>query len=220
MYYYLYQTTNRVNGKIYVGVHKTKDLEDGYMGSGKVIKHAIAKHGIENFTKDILEFFENAELMYAREKEIITEEFLLREDVYNLRRGGTGGFDHIQKNVNYKDWVVAGALASHAARKQKYGVKKYKQNLQDAAKRGSKVLIKKIKENGGKIWWTPVKSFKGRTHTLKTKLKMSLAKKGNCNGKFNSQFGTMWITNGISNQKIKNDFDIPTGWYRGRTIGR
>lgn len=36
-YYYIYQITNLVNAKIYVGVHKTKDLNDGYMGSGKVI---------------------------------------------------------------------------------------------------------------------------------------------------------------------------------------
>ena len=40
-YYYIYQITNLVNNKIYVGVHKTKDLNDGYMGSGKVIISAI-----------------------------------------------------------------------------------------------------------------------------------------------------------------------------------
>ena len=36
--------------------------------------------------------------MYAKEKEIVTEEFILREDTYNLRRGGYGGFDYINKN--------------------------------------------------------------------------------------------------------------------------
>ena len=79
MKYYLYQIRNNLNNKIYVGVHKTANLNDGYMGSGKIIRSAIAKHGIDNFTKVILEFFENAELMYAREKEIVTDEFLLRE---------------------------------------------------------------------------------------------------------------------------------------------
>jgi hypothetical protein len=45
-----------VNAKIYVGVHKTSNLNDGYMGSGKIIRSAMEKHGISNFSKDILEF--------------------------------------------------------------------------------------------------------------------------------------------------------------------
>ena len=98
MQYYLYEIKNNLNGKIYVGVHKTKNLDDGYMGSGKVINSAISKYGIDNFTKTILETFETKEQMFAREREIVTEEFLMREDVYNLRRGGLGGFDYINES--------------------------------------------------------------------------------------------------------------------------
>ena len=108
MFYILYEIRNNLNGKIYVGVHKTKDINDGYMGSGKVIRSAIAKHGITNFTKVVLEQFENAAAMYAREKEVVTDEFLLREDTYNLRRGGTGGFDYINKTgANFKGFSSA-----------------------------------------------------------------------------------------------------------------
>ena len=95
MFYYLYEIRNNLNGKIYVGVHKTKDLNDGYMGSGKVIKSAIEKYGLDNFSKNILETFDNSESMFLREKEIVTKEFIDRDDVYNLRIGGFGGFDHI-----------------------------------------------------------------------------------------------------------------------------
>ena len=98
MHYYLYEIRNNLNGKIYVGVHKAKSLDDGYMGSGKIIRRAIMKHGISNFSKVILETFENAKAMYAREKEVVSKEFLEREDVYNLRRGGFGGFEYINKN--------------------------------------------------------------------------------------------------------------------------
>ena len=98
MFYYLYQITNLLNNNIYVGVHKTSDLNDGYMGSGKIIKLAIEKYGINNFKKDILEYFDESDTMYAREKEIVTDEFLLREDTYNLRRGGSGGFDYINNS--------------------------------------------------------------------------------------------------------------------------
>lgn len=92
MFYYLYEIRNNLNGKIYVGVHQTKDMDDGYMGSGKVILASIKKYGIENFTKMILETFDCSESMYAAEKKVVTEQFLLRKDVYNLRCGGNGGF--------------------------------------------------------------------------------------------------------------------------------
>lgn len=35
-------------------------------------------------------------------------------------------------------------------------------------------------------------------------------------GEHNSQYGTMWITNGIQNKKIKKDQVIPQGWRKGR----
>lgn len=98
MFYYLYEIKNKVNNKIYVGVHQTKDINDGYMGSGTVINNAYKKYGKEMFVKTILEYFDTREDMIQREKEIVNEDFLLRDDTYNVRRGGTGGFDYINKN--------------------------------------------------------------------------------------------------------------------------
>ena len=52
--YSVYKVTNILNGKYYIGVHKSKDPCDSYMGSGKAIKEAIKKYGKENFVKEML----------------------------------------------------------------------------------------------------------------------------------------------------------------------
>ena len=98
MFYYLYEIKNLLNNKRYIGVHKTSDIKDGYMGSGKAIRNAIKKYGIENFTKTVLEFFDDSESMYKREREIVTEEFIAQENIYNMRSGGRGGWDYVHRN--------------------------------------------------------------------------------------------------------------------------
>ena len=83
-YNYLYQITNTINNKIYIGIHKTDNLNDGYMGSGVYLKNAQNKHGIENFTKEILFYFDTYKEAQEKEREIVNEDFLQRNDVYNF----------------------------------------------------------------------------------------------------------------------------------------
>jgi hypothetical protein len=73
MFYLIYKITNKIDGKIYIGSHKTKNIDDNYMGSGKYLNHAYKKHGVENFIKEILFVFTNASEMYAKEAEIVNE---------------------------------------------------------------------------------------------------------------------------------------------------
>ena len=53
MTHYVYQITNLINNKKYIGKH-SGELNDSYLGSGENIKNAIKKYGKENFRKDIL----------------------------------------------------------------------------------------------------------------------------------------------------------------------
>lgn len=103
MFYYMYKITNDINNKIYIGIHKSKSMQDDYMGSGKIIKQAIEKYGIDHFKKEVVETFDTWDDALLREKEIVNEDFLLREDVYNIKLGGSGGWDYIVKNDLHKN---------------------------------------------------------------------------------------------------------------------
>ena len=90
-YYTIYKITNLVNGKMYIGKHKTKNLDDGYMGSGHLIKRALQKYGANNFRKEWLMFCEDEEEMNYMELVYVDETWVLRNDTYNLTLGGNGG---------------------------------------------------------------------------------------------------------------------------------
>lgn len=110
-YYIVYQTTNKIDGKIYVGYHKTKNLEDGYLGSGKYLKYAIAKYGKENFERIILKIFDTSEEAEAYEREIVNEEFSQRSDTYNFALGGNvrayAGKNNPMYGVRHSDEMIA-----------------------------------------------------------------------------------------------------------------
>ena len=84
MIYYVYQITNKINNKIYIGKRKYKGgnpLLDSYMGSGKLIKEAIKKYGKNNFQKIIIQSFDNEDDAFKLEKNLlqnsVTEKILI-----------------------------------------------------------------------------------------------------------------------------------------------
>lgn len=101
MKFVIYRITNTINKKYYIGMHQTKNIDDGYMGSGKLLKLAFSKYGIENFSKEILFIFDNKEDMISKEKELITENFCADTMTYNLAPGGQGG--SLRKGIPHSD---------------------------------------------------------------------------------------------------------------------
>ena len=103
--YIVYKTKNKINGKIYVGVHKTTTSKfDGYIGCGininitKIIQNpqtpfhfAINKYGYKNFYRETIFEFNTAKEAYEKEHEIVNCDFINRKDTYNAKIGGKGG---------------------------------------------------------------------------------------------------------------------------------
>lgn len=89
-FHIIYKTTNLLNGKIYVGLHSTNNLNDRYLGSGWVLKSTIKKYGRENFKKEVLLVLSDREEAREVEALLVDKEFIARPDTYNLQEGGMG----------------------------------------------------------------------------------------------------------------------------------
>lgn len=75
-YFLIYKITNLTNNKVYIGKHETENKNDDYFGSGKLIRKAIKKYGMNNFKKEILFECHSKEEMDQKEKEIVNERFV------------------------------------------------------------------------------------------------------------------------------------------------
>jgi hypothetical protein len=204
-YHFIYKTTCLINNNYYIGMHSTDNLSDGYIGSGVRIRNSIRAHGRKYHEIEILEFFENRELLIQREIELVNEELLNDPMCMNLQPGGGGGFinkDHMEKAQ------LAAAISTN--KKIKENPENWKNSMKDNSEKISKKLIS-LYESGEFI-----PPFKGRNHSFETILKMKDSAKGKHEGQKNSQYGTCWITNGTENKKIKKTDDLPEGWSYGR----
>lgn len=92
--YYVYKITNLLNNRYYIGVHKTNNFKDDYMGSGILITKAIKKYGLENFLKEKLFEYETLDEALLKERELIDT---TDPRIYNLHFGGKGGWDYVNK---------------------------------------------------------------------------------------------------------------------------
>lgn len=101
MKYIVYQTINKVNGKLYIGVHKTENpnIFDKYIGNGiyigyslenpkTVYQHALKKYGYSNFVRTTLKVFDDVQAALDMEASIVTAEFVKQDNNYNTALGG------------------------------------------------------------------------------------------------------------------------------------
>jgi len=209
-FYILYKTTNLKNGKFYIGVHETNNINDGYLGSGKVLRNSVYYHGKENFKREIIEFCDNRNSLLIREREIVNEELIKEPKCINLVVGGLGGNFKNEKH-KYNFHANGGKRVRKIFREKhldkfyndiEYG-KKWFENYHEAIKN------KRHGEDN---------HFFNKTHNDETKKKIGQNSSLKQKRSNNSQFGTCWITNGIENKKIKKGENIPNDWKVGRVI--
>lgn len=161
--YIVYKITNLNNLKLYIGCHITDNINDSYMGSGKIIKRSMAKNGLDNFQKDILFVFDNETEMFQKEKDLIVE---LKPE-YNLHEGGCGGWSYINKKQPNNEFRSLGGKKSKGRI-----IDTSHMNTIEAKTKARNTLVRKFAS--GEI--TP--SFLGKKHSSETKAKISASNKG------------------------------------------
>lgn len=159
MLYCIYKITNLINGKTYIGQHKYKNLYDSYMGSGKHLKRAQKKYGIENFRKEIL--YSNIrykETVDDMERFAIAKERSIGKAEYNIADGG-GGSKGAKHSDETKEKISASLKGKNKGKKRGLFSEETKRKMSEAHK--------------GK---------KGKLHSEEIKRKISEAKKGKKRG--------------------------------------
>jgi hypothetical protein len=187
-------------------MHSTSNLEDGYMGSGKLIRYSIRKHGLERHEKEILEFLPTRFELIQREKEIVNEQLLNDKSCMNLKEGGTGGRPKCDKTFN--KFIKAGTLAFQDKMKTD---PEFKERFSKATAESNK----RVKRG----WSKNITDWTGKKHTSETIEKMKRSKAGHGSGQTNSQWGTCWVNKDGTAVKIKQDNlheFLDQGWAKGR----
>lgn len=148
IYGYVYKVTNNINGKIYVGQHKSTVLDESYWGSGVLIRRSQEKYGLENFTIEILEWCSSKEDLDSKEIYWIKELNSTDPAVgYNIGFGGRSCGDH------------------HGELNPMYGKKHSAETLEKMreSKRGKKrSLESRIKQGLSRKNWHPSETTRAR----------------------------------------------------------
>lgn len=174
MYGYIYETTNLVNGKKYIGKHKSNKFNFNYYGSGIGLNIALKKYGKENFSVKILEEIEtNQKDLDSREMYWIRKfDAVKSKNYYNRSYGGENeGWFGVNQAI--KENGVSKETIEKRKKTQSENYKKIKE-----PRKLSKETIRKIQISRQKTMENRDNPFLGKHHTEETKKILSEKHKG------------------------------------------
>lgn len=222
---YIYKTTNIINKKYYIGKHIGLKNDD-YLGSGKLLKAAIRKYGKSNFKKEILIEATSLEELNELEKQYVTQKEIDDSNCYNLKLGGEGGWDYINKIG--KNGTILGVTRQKLLRNSNLEwknnwKKKHKDAISKFSKKELRIRGNKISRSLKKYYENHEGTFKNKKHNEIVKQKIGIANSIHQKGTNNSNYGKCWIYNNNLKQSISIKKDelnnyLKLGWIKGRKM--
>lgn len=212
--YYIYEITNNLNSKTYIGQrhcpsHETPWTDVKYMGCGKLIRLSEEKNGIENFSKKILAVCHSQEILDILEKEYIALYRSIGKAEYNIADGGLCGnlglkvYDIVKASLTGKPKSEETKKRISESQKGRIVSEETKAKIREARKHQapmSEESKQKFKESIAAFWNSPKGQEQKRINSEKSKGR-KLTK------------GLHWFNNGIHNIQSK---ECPEGFVPGR----
>ena len=94
-YGYIYKITNLINNKIYIGLHTSPVFDYKYWGGGSDLHVAQKLYGLENFSREIIQWCDSLEELNNAERYWIEKLDARNPDIgYNIQPGGTQKFGY------------------------------------------------------------------------------------------------------------------------------
>ena len=190
---YLYVKTHNITGLKYFGKTILDDVSK-YKGSGTYWLRHIKKHGYD-VTTEIFGYFEDEIIC-----KIAAIQFSIDNDIVKSKKWANlkeerldGGWDYINMN----------------------GLNLY-ENLSEDQKLNARKKAKDAMYE--KYGVESIFSIINKDLELNARKKEIFKEIGHQQGSKNSQYGSMWITDGILNSKIPKGSCIPDGWRKGRVL--
>lgn len=194
--HYIYLTTNNINGMKYIGKHYG-ELDDPYLGSGKILKRAITKYGKENFTKSILSISINDEENSEKEKYYIALYNATTNPLfYNIHEGGSGGNttagyskeekESLKKKLSELNQGINNGMYGKHHNKQ---TKAFLSYWAEFERDNSVYQTPEFKQKMSELTSGEKNGMYGKHHTTESKLKMSINSLGKNLGEKNGMYG-------------------------------
>ena len=226
MVHTVYKTTNQENRRFYIGIHKTEDPNDAYLGSGTIIKRVVQKHGASKFNKEVLFVFLTRKEAENKEVELLLEE-KSNPLCYNLHEGGEGGFEYINKHYYHtkkKLFKKAEIVRLEKLRTDPAFQRLVSTRISEGLQRkfmANPELLETARKRILEMQPLAVAAWRGQKHTKEARKRMSVSHQG----EKNNRFGTHWMYNDeLLQSKPFFQSDVPiqqqAGWQLGRKFYR
>lgn len=197
-------------------MHSTDNLQDGYIGSGKLLWRSIKKYGAEQHVCEVLEHLLSREALRLRETQLVNDKLLQDPMCMNLAVGGEGGWEHVNALLTQEHYQCAGLLGAHATAKSYWSTiaarKKRSEDLKADYASGAR------RASGCSLRHAEMTERAKQPQAI-SRRKATYAERKHQQGIANSSFGTRWVHKDGVVKKVKLerlDASIADGWLLGR----